>query len=221
MVSITNRPSSVITGSSTHNERVERLWRDMRKSVTSTFSSTFCTIESEGVLDPLNDTDIFCLHYVYIPRINRCLQEFHNSWNRHSMSSEGNMSPYQMFFEGLSVMEHSDALQTSSNSGQAIDTPDRVEVPRISFKPCNGLLFLLHSSVQPLSACDDFGNLSFMKPFELLATTYSQVVLPVLTSKHLFIFSTKSFVVMNNGMINSKDMLCISSKFNTKSIKVK
>ena len=67
-----NNPSSVITGSSTHNVRVERMWRDMRRSVTSTFSSTFSTIESEGLFDPLNDVDTFCLHYVYLPRINQC-----------------------------------------------------------------------------------------------------------------------------------------------------
>ena len=135
-----NNPSSVITGSSTHNVRVERMWRDMRKSVTSTFSSTFSTIESDGLFDPLNDVDTFCLHYVYLPCINQCLQEFQESWNRHSMSTEGNMSPYQMFYEGLSAMQNRDA-QSQSNSGAAniVDVPDRVEIPGNSFSPCEHL----------------------------------------------------------------------------------
>ena len=85
MLSISTNPSCVITRSSAHNVRVERMWRDMRKSVTINFSSTFAIMENEGVLDPLNDVDIFRLHYVYLPRINRCLQEFQESWNRHSI----------------------------------------------------------------------------------------------------------------------------------------
>ena len=53
-------PSSVITGSSVHNERVERMWRDVYRCVTSTYAAVFSEIESKGYLDPLNDVDIFC-----------------------------------------------------------------------------------------------------------------------------------------------------------------
>ena len=67
--------SSYITGSSVHNSRIERLWCDMYSSVTSTFLTVFHTLESEEVLDPLNDVDLFCLHYVYIPRINQALEK--------------------------------------------------------------------------------------------------------------------------------------------------
>ncbi len=59
--------SVVITGSSTHNERIERLWRGC---VSKLF---YDSLEEDHLLDPLNETDIFCLHYVYVPR---CLQEF-------------------------------------------------------------------------------------------------------------------------------------------------
>ena len=33
-----NDTSRVITGSSTHNERIERLWRDVHRRVTSNFN---------------------------------------------------------------------------------------------------------------------------------------------------------------------------------------
>ena len=105
MLSISTNPSCVITGSSAHNVRVERMWRDMCKSITINFSSTFASMESKVVLDPLNDVGIFCLHYVYLPRINRCLQEFQESWNRHSMSTKGSMSPCQMFIKGISAIQ--------------------------------------------------------------------------------------------------------------------
>ena len=58
----------VITGSSTHNERIERLWRDVFRCV-ERFYDIFYSLE-EAALDPLNETDIFCLQYVFLPRIN-------------------------------------------------------------------------------------------------------------------------------------------------------
>ena len=44
---------AVIVGSSTHNERVERLWRDVFRCVAIIFYSTFKQLEEEGKLDPL------------------------------------------------------------------------------------------------------------------------------------------------------------------------
>ena len=58
-------------------------------------------LESEEILDTLNEVDVFALHYVYLPILNRCLQEFKESWNNHTLSSEGNMTPYQLFIEGV------------------------------------------------------------------------------------------------------------------------
>ena len=65
--------SAVITGSSTHNERIERLWNDVRRSVSEEFRCLFYQLEQEGSLEPLNETDIYCLHYIFVPRINKVL----------------------------------------------------------------------------------------------------------------------------------------------------
>ena len=35
------------------------------------FYDIFHTLEGEHALDPLNETDIYCLHYTFVPRINR------------------------------------------------------------------------------------------------------------------------------------------------------
>ena len=59
----------VNTGSYTHNERIERLWRDVMKCVSSMFRNTFQGLYEVGVLDPLYDVDMFCLQYVFKPRI--------------------------------------------------------------------------------------------------------------------------------------------------------
>ena len=62
---------SIITGSSTHNQRIERLWRDVKRVVVRQFQNLFHYMEDVGVMDPLEDNDLFALHYVFIPRIKR------------------------------------------------------------------------------------------------------------------------------------------------------
>ena len=76
MLSTSNNHSPVITGSSVHSERIERMWHDITRCVSSSFISVFTTLEAEGLLDPLNEADLFCLHFVFIPQVNRALAEF-------------------------------------------------------------------------------------------------------------------------------------------------
>ena len=50
---------AVVVGSSTHNERIERLWRDVFRCVGTVLYETFKHLEEEK-LDPLNEIDIYC-----------------------------------------------------------------------------------------------------------------------------------------------------------------
>lgn len=54
--------SAVITGSSTHNERIERMWRDVYRCVSVSFSDVFRELEDNRHLDVLNEVDMYCLH---------------------------------------------------------------------------------------------------------------------------------------------------------------
>ena len=45
-------------------------------------------MEEDGLLDPANEVHIYCLQYVFIPRINESLSEFRNAWNNHPLSLE-------------------------------------------------------------------------------------------------------------------------------------
>lgn len=89
--------SSVITGSSAHNQRIERMWRDVYRVVAREFQNLFYYLEHIGTLNPLNDCDLYALHYIYIPRINRALFEFQQQHNHHPLRTEGNMTPRQIF----------------------------------------------------------------------------------------------------------------------------
>ena len=60
---------SVIVGSSVHNQRIERLWRDMHRCVIVLYYRLFYFMESQGILDPVSERDLYALHYVSLPRI--------------------------------------------------------------------------------------------------------------------------------------------------------
>lgn len=106
-----------ITGRSVHNSRIERLWRDVFQGCTVLYYNLFSTMEEEGILDPDNEIHLFCLHYVFLPRINSCLKEFTNAWNRHPMESERGMSPEQLWILGMALY-HGETMPLASVSAQ-------------------------------------------------------------------------------------------------------
>ena len=78
----------VITGSSVHNQRIERLWRDTYRCVLSLFYQIFYFLEDNNSLDPTSDIDLYCLHYVYVQKINSALEMFASGWNSHALTTE-------------------------------------------------------------------------------------------------------------------------------------
>lgn len=72
-------------------------------------------MEEDNVLNPDDDVDIFCLHIVYLPLIQKLLEEFIKTWNLHGLSSlRGRPSPLRLFEMGLHVLrERSERLGTT------------------------------------------------------------------------------------------------------------
>ena len=66
----------MITRKSVHSQRIERFWRDVYYQVTFLHYNLSYHMEGCHVLDPDNDVHMFCLHYVFIPRIKRDLAGF-------------------------------------------------------------------------------------------------------------------------------------------------
>ena len=99
--------ASHIAGSSIHNQRIERLWRDIYRCGCSTYHELFYEMEAVGILDPDYDFDLFVLHCVYQPRIQKSLQNFANAWNLHLLRTEQNCSPRNIWINSL-LKDHHD-----------------------------------------------------------------------------------------------------------------
>ena len=92
---------SAITGRSVHNQRIERLWRDVYEGVLKSFYVLFYSMEDYGILDPDDEVDLWCLHFVFMREINDCPSRWVEAWIRHPLRTEHNRSPLQLWIRGI------------------------------------------------------------------------------------------------------------------------
>lgn len=68
-------------------------------------------MEDHGILNPDEDAHLWCLHYVFIPIINRHLTNWKNSWVHHPLRTERNKSPMQLWIRGLQAAHGSQTTE--------------------------------------------------------------------------------------------------------------
>ena len=93
---------SIITGPSVHNQRIERLRRDVFSGVIQVFYRLFYYLEERQMLDPITECHLYALHY-YLPRINKALTEFRDLWNHHPLRTANHKSPHQLFVSDMII----------------------------------------------------------------------------------------------------------------------
>jgi len=135
---------SVIVGRSVHNQRIERMWRDVYEGALGFYYGLFYHLESVGVLDPNSDLHMFCLHTVYIPRINLHLKTWKEAWMKHPMTSERGFSPEQLWTRGLQEIAGS-SLNIAKEVFEDLNDVSLAASPR---KPLYESTLILRCSIQ-------------------------------------------------------------------------
>lgn len=67
----------------------------------SPYYTLFYILEDMGILDPSDDTDLFALHYIFMPRLQHSLEVFRESYGHHRIRTAENRSPYQLWISGI------------------------------------------------------------------------------------------------------------------------
>ena len=163
--------SSHIAGASVHNQRIERLWRDTFRCICHNFYALFYDMEEIGMLSPTNEMQLFCLHYVFIPRLNKQLKEFANSWNNHHLHSEHGLTPHQLWLRGMCDCDFECEVEADYGAEDGQPNPfdmGRVEVPRTDVSLSDSQQQALKARYEPLSNSDNSGLDLFIDVYEFV-----------------------------------------------------
>lgn len=174
---------SIITGTSVHNQRIERLWRDVNRIVISRFLNIFLYLERNGFLCSTNEVHLYCLQLVYLDLVNQALDEFTAQWNSHPVTTETNFSPRQLWVSQMVTLQQSnytavqDVLGASTDySNYGIDeegpVPEaeeyRISVPPLALQSSADQLHLVQNAINESRDESQNGIFSYLLALKII-----------------------------------------------------
>ena len=171
---------SFIAGPSTHNQRIERLWRDVFRCVYHLYYFIFYAMEYSGVFDVTDTRHLFTLHLIFIQRINNALADFKEAFNNHSVCTESNWTPNQMWTNGMmypdNPLSHGQLDEDVSDLamyGYDAQGPSTIDSDNVVIEPVvlhNGdaLKSFVLENIDPLSHSYDMRIDLYMEALELV-----------------------------------------------------
>ena len=129
---------AVILGSSVHNQRIERLNRDVNTQVVNYYVNLFAFMEQRNILNPDCEINLFALHCTFLPLINDKLLEFTRAWNNHPISTAENSTPCQLHAINLRLLQLQALDASLSISANDIAIP---QVSVVDFAQPRAILF--------------------------------------------------------------------------------
>ena len=131
----------------------------------------FYHMESTGLLNPLDSVQLYALHFIFLPRINKVLSDFINGWNKHTLSKTGGQTPLKLYTKEMVRLRQSNLptfdyfVSISDYYGSENDDDDDVtvlpknslDIPPIDIYLSEDCLQILKQLVDPLSQSESYG----------------------------------------------------------------
>lgn len=133
------------------------------------------------MLDSLNEVRLFCLYFVYFPRISASLREFKSQWNQHGMRTSYHQTPLSLWQTNMITASDESPLVNIDAYGIDYDGPvpdvntdNNVVVPNSEVELSDEQFQYLKNHIDPLADDGDNGIEHFLRAVSIVDNFVNQ-----------------------------------------------